>query len=80
VYVKPINKGIMFLTLYDDIILLARKNLKMIETTKRRLSFVFDKKDAGEGTYVLVMEVVRDYLLRCIISSPLIVQLRRVWP
>jgi len=34
VYVKKITKGIMFLTLYVDDILLAGNNMEMIQTTK----------------------------------------------
>jgi len=53
VYVKKTTKGIMFLTLYIDDILLARNNMEMIQTTKEWLSSVLKMKDMGVARYVL---------------------------
>jgi len=61
VYVKRTTRGIMFLTLYVDDILLARNNLKMIYATKQWLSSVFEMKDMGEPRYVLCVEIVRNH-------------------
>jgi len=60
VYVKRITKGIMFLTLYVDDILLARNNLEMINATKQWLSSVFKVKYMGEARYVLGVKIVRN--------------------
>ena len=60
VYVKKTTKGIMFLTLYVDDILLAGNNMEMIQTTKQWLSSVFEMKDMGEARYVLGVEIIRN--------------------
>jgi len=57
VYVKKTAKGIMFLTLYVNDILLAGNNMEMIQTTKQWLSSVFEMKDMGEARYVLGVEI-----------------------
>jgi len=49
----------MFLTLYVDDILLAGNNLKMIETTKKWMSSVFEMKDMGEARHILGLEIIR---------------------
>jgi len=61
VYVKKINVGIMFLTLYVDDILLAGNDLELINATKRWLSSVFEMKDMSEARYVLGVEIIRDF-------------------
>jgi len=48
VYVKISTWRIMFLIVYIDDILLSGSNLKMIEATKRWLSYVLRIKDMGE--------------------------------
>jgi len=60
VYVKRTTRGIMFLTLYVDDILLVGNNLEMINATKQWLSSVFKMKDMGEARYVLSVEIVRN--------------------
>jgi len=60
VYVKRLTRGIIFLTLYVDDILLAGNNLEMIESTKKWLSSVFEMKDIGEARYVIGMEIIRN--------------------
>ena len=61
VYVKKTTKGIMFLSLYVDDILLAGNNREMIQTTKEWLSSVFfELKDKGEARYVLGVEIIRN--------------------
>jgi len=60
VYVKKTTRGIMFLTLYVDNILLAGNNLEMINTTKQWLSSVFGMEDMGEARYVLGVKIVRN--------------------
>ena len=57
VYVKKTTKGIMFLTLYVDDILLAGNDMEMIQATKEWLSSVFEMKDMGESRYVLGVEI-----------------------
>ena len=47
----------MFLALYVDDILFARKNMEIIQTTKQWLSSVFEMKDMGEVRYVLVIKI-----------------------
>ena len=47
VYVKRKTSGIMFLTLYVDI-LLAGNNLGMIKATEQWLSSIIEMKDMGE--------------------------------
>jgi len=61
VYVKRTTRGIMFLILYVDDILLAGNNLKMLNATKQWLSSIFKMKDMGEARYVLGVEIVRNY-------------------
>ena len=58
VYVKKTTKGIMFLTLYVDDILLAGNNMEMIQTTKQWLSSVFEMKDMGEARYILGVKII----------------------
>ena len=60
VYVKKTNVGIMFLTLYVNIILLVGSDLVLINATKRWLSSVFEMKDMGEARFVLGVEIIRD--------------------
>ena len=61
VYVKKTNVGIMFLTLYVDNILLAGNDMKMIKTTKKWLSSVFEMKDLGEAKYVIGVEITQNH-------------------
>jgi len=61
VYVKKSTRGVIFLTLYVDDILLVGNNLEMIEATKRCLSSVFEMKDMGETRYVLGVEIIRSF-------------------
>ena len=60
VYVKKTTKGIMFLSLYVDNILLAGNNIETIQTTEEWLSFFFELKDKGEARYVLGIEIIRN--------------------
>jgi len=60
VYVKKTAKGIMFLTLYVDDILLARNNMEMIQTTKQWLSSIFKMKDMCEARYVLGIKITQN--------------------
>jgi len=59
VYVKR-TRGIMFLTLYVNDILLVGNNLEMINATKQ-WSSIFEIKDMGEARYVLGVEIVRNH-------------------
>jgi len=59
VYIKRTTMGIMFLTLYVNI-LLAGNNLKMINTTKQWMSSVFEIKDIGEARDIPGVEIVRN--------------------
>jgi len=60
VYVNITTKGIIFLTLYVDDILLVGNNLEMINATKQWLSSIFELKDMDEVRYVLGMKVIRN--------------------
>jgi len=60
VYVNITTKGIIFLTLYVDDILLVGNNLEMINATKQWLSSIFKLKDMDEVRYVLGMKVIRN--------------------
>jgi len=51
VYVKKTIKGITFLTLYVDDIVLVGKNMKMIQTTKKWLSSILKMKDMGDVSH-----------------------------
>jgi len=59
--IKRTTRGIMFLTLYVDDILLAGNILEMINGTKRWLYFIFEMEDIGEGKYVLGVKIVRSH-------------------
>ena len=59
-YVKKTTKGVMFLTLYVDDMLLAGNNMEIIQTTKQWLSSVFEMKDMGEDRYDLGVEITRN--------------------
>ena len=61
VYVRRSTRGIMFLTLYVDDILLDGNNLELIEATKKGLSSVFEMNDMGEARYVLGVEIIRNH-------------------
>jgi len=61
VCVKRTTRGIMFLTLYVDDILLVGNNLEMINTTKQWLSSFFEMKNMGEVRYVLGVKIVRNH-------------------
>ena len=50
-YVKKTIKGITFLTLYVDDIVLVGKNMKMIQTTKKWLSSILKMKDMGDVSH-----------------------------
>ena len=63
-YVKKTIKGIMFLTLYIDDILLAENNMEMIHTAKQWLSSVFEMKDMGEAMYVPDVEITQNHSKR----------------
>ena len=56
VYVKKLEEGIMFLSLYN--IFLVGNNLEMISATKRWLFFVFKMKDIGEARFFLGVETI----------------------
>jgi len=56
VYIKKTAEGIMFLTLYINI-LLPGNNMEMIHTTKQWLSSVFKMKDMHKAKYVLGVEI-----------------------
>ena len=60
VYVKGSRKSLLILSLYVDDILLAGNDMKMIVTTKRWLSSIFEMKDMGEANYVLGVKIFRD--------------------
>ena len=59
-YVKQLGKSLLILFVYVDDILLAGNDMKMIVTTKRWLSSIFEMKDMGEANYVLGVEIFRD--------------------
>ena len=46
--------------MYEDDILLVGNDMKMIVTTKRWLSSIFEMKDMGEANYVLGVKIFRD--------------------
>jgi len=57
---RKLHKGIMFLTLYIDDILLVGNKMEMIQSTKKWLSSVFEMKNMGEARYVLGVEIFRN--------------------
>lgn len=59
--VKKTAKGIIFLALYVENILLAGNSMEMIKTTKQWLSFILEMEDIGEARYVLGVEIIRNY-------------------
>ena len=64
VYLKTQGNNFNFLILYVDDILLASRNLKLLKDTKIFLSKHFDmkrdKKNVGEASFVLGIEIKRD--------------------
>jgi len=60
-YVKKTTKGIMFLTLHVDDILLVGNNMEMIQTIEQWLSSVFEMKDKGEIRYILGVEITHNH-------------------
>ena len=60
VYVEGSRKSLVILSLYVDDILLAGNDMKMIVTTKRWLSSIFEMKDMGKANYVLGVKIFRD--------------------
>ena len=61
VYVKGSRKSLLILSLYVDDILLAGNDMKMIVTSKRWLSSIFEMKDMREANYVLGVKIFRGH-------------------
>ena len=59
-YVKGSRNSLLIPYLYVDDILLARNDMKMIVTTKRWFSSIFEMKDMGEANYVLGVKIFKD--------------------
>lgn len=60
VNVKRSEEGFVILSLYVDVILIARNDMELIVTTKGWLSSNFEMKDMGEANYVLGVKILRD--------------------
>lgn len=57
-YVKRSEEGFVILSLYVDVILIARNDMELIVTTKGWLSSNFEMKDMGEANYVLGVKIL----------------------
>ena len=60
IYTKFRGSKFVFLVLYVDDILLASSDINLLLETKKFLSCKFDRKDLGEASYVLGIEIHRD--------------------
>ncbi|GJS75778.1 putative RNA-directed DNA polymerase [Tanacetum coccineum] len=60
VYLKMSGSNFIILLLYVDDIILASNNIDLLHESKRFLSRNFDKKDLGEASYVIGIEIHRD--------------------
>jgi hypothetical protein len=60
IYAKFRNGKFIFLILYVDDILLTSSDVSLLLETKRFLSSDFDRKDLGEASFVLGIEIHRD--------------------
>ena len=60
IYTKFRGSKFIFLVLYVDDILLASSDINLLLETKKFLSCKFDRKDLGEASYVLGIEIHRD--------------------
>jgi Reverse transcriptase (RNA-dependent DNA polymerase) len=61
IYLKVSGSKFIILILYVDDILLASSDLDMLFETKYFLSNKFDMKDLGEASYVIGIEIYRDW-------------------
>ena len=61
VYAKFKNGKYIFLILYVDDILLASSDVNLLLETKKFLSSKFDMKDLSEASFVLGIEIYRDW-------------------
>ena len=66
-YVKKTAKGIIFLILYVDDILLGENNMEMIQTTKQWLFSIFKMKNMGEVMHVLGVKIIKSRSKRLLI-------------
>ena len=60
IYMKVSGSKYIFLVLYVDDILLSTNDTDMLIETKQLLFSHFDKKDLGEATYVLGIQILHD--------------------
>ena len=60
IYMKVSGRKYIFLILYVDDILLIANDTDLLIETKQLLFSHFDKKDLGEGSYVLGIQILRD--------------------
>jgi transposase InsO family protein len=75
VYVFKDSSTIIILTLYVDDLLLISNSLKKLTQFKERLSVTFQMKDLGEASYVLGLQIRRDWAARSLsISQSLYIQ------
>ena len=61
VYLKISGSNIYIVVLYVDNILLASNNLEMIHKTKKFLTRNFEMKDLGEASFIIGIEIHRDW-------------------
>ena len=59
-YIKCSNNHFIILSLYVDVILIARNDKKLIDVTKKWLSSNFKMKDMGEASYVFGVKILKD--------------------
>ena len=61
IYQKISESKFILLVLYVNDILLANKNIGILHETKRFLSNNFEMKDLGNASFVLGIQIYRDY-------------------
>ena len=66
VYKKTNGNAICFLVLYVDDILLIGNDVGMLSSVKTWLSKNFSMKDLGEASYILGIQIYRDWSKRII--------------
>ena len=57
---KDMNGDLLYLILYVDDMLIARKSCKDINALKTKLHQTFDMKDLGDANPILGMRILRD--------------------
>ena len=61
IYQKISESKFILLVLYVNDILLANKNIGILHETKRFLSNNFEMKDLGNASFMLGIQIYRDY-------------------